>query len=790
MRVLLSWLNEFGPFANPHDAAAIDALAADLTALGLAVEDVVAVGGSVAGVVSARVIRVEQHPDAAKVRRVWVDAGDGAERHVWCGASNMGAGDVVPLATLGTTMPNGMTIERRGILGIDSEGMLCSAAELGINDDHSGILLLPADSALGVPYGEVLGLDHDVVFDLDLTRNRPDCWSVEGIARDLAAWRKVPFAARAPMIAERGVARTIPVEVLTDGCGRFTATVMSGVVVGASPEWMIRRLEAVGMRSINNVVDVSNYVMLDIGQPNHAYDFDKVANGFRIRNAREGEVLVTLDEAERTCSPDDVLICDGADVPVGLGGVMGGLDSEIAASTTTVALEVAWFPAIGVMRTATRHGLRSEASARYERGVDPTLAERAVLRFAELLSITCPDLVVHEGTTDERSAGMPPVDRSTSLRASEVTRILGIELSATEIRQLLDPIGFSAAENGDSLSVTLPNWRPDSTTEIDVIEEVARHYGYDRLGRSVPKSTVHGHLTPLQLRRRLLRNVLVGLGLSEAMPNPIVAPDVMQRAGVEGAQLRILNPLVAEESALRISLRPGLLSAISNNEHHRRFGVSLFEIGHVYPPSGDGLPNEFEALCVVLAGREAPDALAIWREIAEALDVGAMVDQSSVPSGLHLTRSGVLRAGRDVIGAVGEIAPEVLDEFDVTERVAVLELRLDSVLGVVKAPPTYRPVSKYPSSDLDLAFVVADDVAADRVERAIRQGAATLLVGLELFDVYRGSGVSDGQRSLAWRLRLQAPDRNLTDADVAEVRMRVEDAVAKFGGELRSSTAR
>jgi len=262
MKVLLSWLNEFGPFADPTDVDAVEAVAADLTALGLAVEEVISTGSPVAGVVAAQVLRVEQHPDAAKVRRVWVDAGDGEERHVWCGASNMVAGDVVPLATLGTTMPNGMTIERRGILGIDSEGMLCSAVELGIGEDHSGILLLDRDTELGVSYAEALGIEPDVIFDLDLTRNRPDCWSIAGVARDLAAWRSQPLAKVGSGFAANGEGRSVPVSIHSPACGRFTATVMSGVRVGSSPDWMARRLQALGMRSINNVVDVSNYVML------------------------------------------------------------------------------------------------------------------------------------------------------------------------------------------------------------------------------------------------------------------------------------------------------------------------------------------------------------------------------------------------------------------------------------------------------------------------------------------------------------------------------------------------
>ncbi len=333
--------------------------------------------------------------------------------------------------------------------------------------------------------------------------------------------------------------------------------------------------------------------------------------------------------------------------------------------------------------------------------------------------------------------------------------------------------------------VALPSWRPDSEAEIDVVEEVARHYGYDRLGKTVPKSIVHGRLSATQIRRRQLREVLLGLGISEAMPNPFLAPDTLAKAGLDSTALTISNPLVAEESVLRTSLRPGLMDAIAFNESHRRTGVSLFEIGHVYPPGDGDLPDEYEALCVVLAGRAAPEAMAVWREVSSALGVGARVDQGRVPPGLHPTRSATLSLGKDPIGAVGEIDPAVLGEFDVSERVAVLELDLDQVLTKPPKPALWKATSRMPSSDLDLAFALPDDVPAEKLERAIRQGAGALLVDLDLFDVYRGEGVGDGRRSLAYRLRLQPTDRNLTDADIAAVRERCVAAAAKLGADLR-----
>jgi phenylalanyl-tRNA synthetase beta chain len=446
---------------------------------------------------------------------------------------------------------------------------------------------------------------------------------------------------------------------------------------------------------------------------------------------------------------------------------------------------MAWFELVGIGQTVTRTGLRSEASQRFERGVDPYGMPTAVLRFAELLAETCPDLVVHDGMADARSDHIPAEERSTHVRIMNVNRILGTELTSDDLPGLLDPIGFTVSGTGDTRSVELPTWRLDATAEIDVIEEVARHYGYDRLGRSVPKSSDSGGLTVRQQRRRRLRDVLLGLGLSEAMPNPFLAPDTLERAGLSSDAISITNPLVSDESVLRTSLRPGLLNAIAYNESHRRTGARLFEIGHVYPPSDGELPSEFEALCVVLAGAEAPSAMAIWREITAALGRGARIDQTNPPPGLHATRSAALQAGKEPLGAVGEVAPDVLAAFGVTERVAILEVDLDQFLVREPKPAQWKPISRYPSSDLDLAFNLDDAVPAEKLEKAVRQGAGKFLSDLDLFDVYRGDE-SGGSRSLAYRLRLQADDRSLTDADTSEIRRAIEAAATKLGAELRS----
>ena len=780
MRVLLSWLHEFAPIGDDADT-----LADEMSALGLAVDDVVRVGTAVEGVIVARVLETRSHPDADKVHLVDVDTGNGNALQIVCGAFNMKSGDLVPLATLGTTMPNGMEIGRRKMRGQWSNGMLCSPRELGLGDDHAGILILDPDLPVGEPLFDALGVRTDVVFDLDLTRNRPDAWSHRGVARDVAAHRKVPFHDPAPTVAPSGPARTVPVTIeAVDLCGRFTSTVLTGVVIAPSAPWMAERLGRAGMRPINNVVDVSNYVMLELGQPNHPYDATKVGGGaFRVRRARDGETLVTLDGVTRRFTADDLLICDGDDEPVGIAGIMGSASSEIDDATTEVALEMAWFQPVAVATTAARLGMRTEASARFERGVDPMVIDAAIGRFVELLRETSPDVALAPGAVDAR--GDLPVPPTVRVRTERVNALLGTSLTAGDIAALIEPIGFAV----DGEQVTVPSWRPDCTSEIDIVEEVARHYGYDRLGKTVPASAHPGGLTPLQHTRRLVRQVLVGAGLDEAMPNPFLGPGDLERAGLAGDALTISNPLAVEESILRTSLRPGLLKAVAYNVSHRNAGVALFEIGHVYlpPPARQLLPDEREVIAAVLTGREAPAAVALWAELARTLGVtGVDLEAATIP-GLHATRAARLVAADGVVvGAVGEIDPAVLEAWGLTDRVAWLEVELLALFARSDPDRPYRRVSRFPSSDTDLAFVVADAVPAAAVTGALCRAAADLLADLRLFDVYRGPAVPPGHRSLAYRMRLQAPDRTLTDADVAAVRERAIAAAAALGATLRA----
>ncbi len=736
-------------------------------------------GAGLADVVVARVLATRPHPNADKVQVVDVDAGDGEALQIVCGAFNFGAGDVVPLAPVGSRLPGGMQIGRRNVRGEWSNGMLCSGTELGLTSDADGIMILDAGLAPGTALTEALGIVADVVFDVDVTPNRPDALSVAGVARDLAAHFGVPFSVPGPP-APAGAGAAGPVSVVVEApdlCPQFTATVLTGVTIGPSPQWMAQRLTLAGMRPINNIVDVSNYVMLELGQPNHPYDLDRLpGRGLLVRRAREGETLVTLDDVERSVGPDDCLICDAEGAGVGIAGVMGGASSEIGPSTTTVALEAAWFDPVAIARTSKRVGLRTEASVRFERGVDPEGVGRAVARFCQLAAEVAGASV--DGPWVDVRAGLPRPARVV-VRTGRVNELLGTELSPAEVSSYLQPIGFRCTPTGDGdFRVDIPSWRPDCEREIDVVEEVARHHGYTEIARTMPPITQVGGLTPYQRDRRLVREILVGTGLSEAWATTFLAVDDLTRAGLPSDAVEVENPLAVEESILRPSLLPGLLRALAANAGHRRPDVELFEIGHVFlpPPAGEALPVEPEHLAVALGGADAAEAVRVWHVLAAGLRlVNAGTEAAEIP-GLHPTRSARVLAGGTVVGAIGEVDPQVLAAHGIDGRVGWFQADLGALLGAPRRPAVYRPVSRFPSADIDLAFVVDEGVPAAAVERSLARAAGDVLEHLELFDIFRGPQL-EGARSLAWRLRFSSMDHTLTEDELTALRLRCIDAV-------------
>ena len=844
MRAPLSWLRDFAPF--PDD---IGVLAAALDDLGLVVEGVERVGEGLEDVVVSRVTEITAIKGADRIRRVLVDAG-GEPLEIVCGATNFSVGDRVPLAPVGAVLPDGSEIGFRKMKGIASNGMLCSGVELGLSEDGAGLLVLPDDVVAepGTPLMVALGLEADTVFDITVEGNRPDAWCITGIARDLAARLHLDFGVPDPPepapsglpVAEAAVAS---VEA-PDLCPRLMVAVVADVVVRSSPPWLARRLTLAGMRPINNVVDASNYVMLERGQPTHPYDMAHLpGHGLIVRQARPGESIETLDGVTRIVGQpgrgmgdtgQDCLICDAEGTPIGIAGIMGGASSEISESTTEVLLEAAYFAPMAIARTSKRLGLRTEASARFERGCDPGAIGAAVNRFCQLLGESTPDLKVVDGAL--RIDGDVPVPFEIQVPVARVQRQIGVPLTAAAITDLLEPIGFRCRPSGgDHLAVVVPTNRPDVRPAPygidDIIEEVARTFGYANVPRRTPSWPEPGRLTVRQRARRQVKDVLCGIGASEGWTNSFVSEDDHQRVGLTGPAVRVSNPLDAAEPYLRRSLMPGLLGALAYNADRRQGAIRLYEVGTVFSHPDEGaprvversgtdgsqtalLPGERELLGAVFAADDddARSAVAAWRVLADAVratgvHLVAPSDGAGPLPGLHPTRWARLEvdgatgqrggAGR-VIGAVGEIDPEVAVAFGLTRttgagtsprRVGWLEVDLGLLLDETVVPrraTVGAAVSRFPSSDIDLALVVRDEVSAERVAEVLGAPAGDLLESVKLFDVYRGGHVPEGWRSLAYRLRFCSSDHTLTDDEVGTLRAASIDAAASaFGAVLR-----
>jgi phenylalanyl-tRNA synthetase beta chain len=795
VRAPLSWIREFTPVAAP-----VPELVYALNQLGLEVEGLEEPGREIAGVIAAKVLAVADHPDADKLTLVEIDTG-GATTRVVCGARNLAPGDVVPYAPPGARLPSGV-LERRKIRGVVSDGMLCSPRELGLGHDHQGILHLASGSILGTDVREVLGLD-DVVFDLAITANRPDAMSVIGIARDLAAHFGLPLTVPEPSVpsAGRPTADRVTLEVeAPDRCPRYVARVAT-VVMGASPDWMARRLTLAGMRPISNVVDVTNYVLLERGQPLHAFDLVRLGGrGILVRLAADAERMQTLDDVERVLTPDDLLICDAEGAPQAIAGIMGGGSSEVSDATTEILLESAYFEPMGISRTSKRLELRSESSARFERGVDPGGVLAGADRACELLR----DVAGAEAAPDALDAYPHPVERRRiTVRTDRINALLGTTLSGEEVGAALEPLGIELEGGGGAPIAVVPTYRPDIEREVDLAEEVARRVGFNEIPRTIPSSPDHvGGLTRAQRERRLVADVLVGAGCSEAYTLSLVAPTDLSR--VELAALAVVaveNPLRAEESLLRPRILPGLLGAVAFNAGHGRPGVALFEMGHVFgvPPDGQVLPDERDHVAVALAGAvprrphepdrpvDVYDVVDVWEQLVDALELAdARLERANAP-GLHPARTAAAVVDGEVLGHAGELAPAVAAAFELAEPVVVLELDLGRLLGASRRERLFKPVSRFPASGIDLAFVVAENVAAGGVEATLRAAAGELLEDVRLFDVFRSDALGPGRKSLAYALRFRAPDRTLTDEEVGGLRQRCIGAVvAEHGGELRA----
>jgi len=798
MRLALEWLAEW------IDLPAEPVLALHLEMAGF--EDVVVhhAGPDLSAVRVGLVLERRAHPDADRLSVCRVDVGEGEPVEIVCGAPNVAAGQKVAVALPGTALPDGTKLSRAKIRGVASNGMICSTRELGLGDEHAGILVLDGAARVGASLPEAIGRPGGVL-ELGITPNRGDAASLLGVAREVRAIFGGEIRLPARDVAERGAPAALSLGIeAPEACHRYVGRVVRNLRVGPSPEWVVRRLEASGLRAINNVVDVTNLVLLELGQPLHAFDLAKLEGGaVRVRRAAAGEVLATLDGAARTLDPRDLVIAD-ARRPVALAGVMGGAGSEVGAGTRDVLIESAHFEPTSVRLTARRHGLRTEASWRFERGVDREGARRAADRAAHLLA----ELAGGEPAPGALEAlGSPPAaTASVRLDVARANRLLGTDLSAEEMRGCLERAGIACRADGPgALGAAIPSHRNDLHLPEDLVEEVARLYGYDRIPERVPVSALIPPTAPpaWDLGERV-RDALAAAGLSEAVAFPFVAPEVLAKLGdAEGgaaAALRLANPIREEEPCLRTTLLPSLLDLARQNLARQAERVRLFEVSRVFLARGPGeLPAEPLRVAAVLtapAGRrlwEPAEPIPLFFEakgVAESLLTAIGYEPSSssgaAPPHLHPGASVALAVGGRMIGAVGELHPEVAARFGIEATCAVFELDLGALLACEPRRPAYREVSRFPLVRRDLAVLVAAERPAGEIADAIAQSGGKHLLSVELFDRYQGRGVPEGQVSLAFRLVFQRMDATLTDEEVGAAMARVVRMLERrFDGKLR-----
>jgi phenylalanyl-tRNA synthetase beta chain len=805
MRVSLKWLKELVD-VDLSVSELVDRL--DLT--GTAVESVESAGSALEGVVVGQILAKERHPEADKLWVTSVDVGDGEPRQIVCGAQNFDAGDKVPVALVGATLPNGMTIKKAKLRGVTSEGMNCSADELGLGGDHGGLLILPPDAPVGVPFAEYRGLS-DSILDLEVTPNRPDCMSVAGVAREVGAVLGRPAKMPASSPDETGEPVDASVVVTIDDaelCPRYTARLIRNVEIGPSPEWLVERVQAAGARSINNIVDITNYVMFELGQPLHAFDADtlgKAADGrvsIDVRRARAGEHMTTLDGQERELTSDTLLITDPTG-PIALAGVMGGETTEVGEATVNILLESASFLPSSVSHTRRRLSLLSEASARFERGVDPAGCAAALDRAAALMAELAGG-EVSPGIVDTYPLHAEP--RRLTLRIARLHAILGAAIPAPEAAAILTRLGCEVTVRAGELDVLAPTFRPDLEREIDLIEEVLRVFGMERIEATLPAGRERvGELTRPQRWRERIGATLRACGLNETMTYSFADPaDVGRLRDVlsEGELMpELLNPMSAEQSVLRRTLLPGLLRSVSYNQRRGVVDVHLYEIGSTYRSAlGRKQPKERAMVAGVLAGswhrptwNDAAEPLGFFdaKGVLESLmrDLGAekfSVREAEHPF-LQPGRAADVVLGGEVIGWLGEVHPLVCAEFEASAPVTAFELDLASLVRAAKDVKRFTDVPRFPSVELDLALVVDEAISAQRVEQAVRSAGGKLLESVRVFDVYRGKGIDPGKKSVALALTYRASDRTLTAEEVDATHERlVRKACAAVGGELRA----
>ncbi len=803
MKVLLSWLNEFADFYGLADTldGVIDKVVAAANGLGLVVEGVERVGEGLDGVVAVRVIEIHPIEGADRIRRIMVDGGTGTLEQIVCGAFNFHEGDYVPLARPGVTLPGNFSIAKRKMRGVESNGMLCSARELGLGSDYDGLMIIKSDGVKpGDDLASTLGIDSDVIIDLAIEANRPDANCHMGVARELAVFFGIDFKAPEILDISKVERRPLPDDFIVEGANSLRLAKFDLTKI-AKDRKIANRLELAGMRSISPAVDISNYLMLEVGQPTHPFDGDKVpGKRVRVRVAASGEELETLDgqvrklkgESDSADSSYDLVIADIYGIGLSVAGVMGGLSSEIDDSSTSMLLEVASFRSDLIAKTSKRLGLRSEASHRFERGVDPDLGDFAIARFAYLAGVMPEYIDVVEKVTVRPTVVLPK---------SYIAERLGMEIDLDAVSAKLARLGFEISVNESTMTVVPPSNRPDVTVAADVVEEFARTFGYQNITRVKLTNDRVGRLSSKQRRRRDLVNYLVSRGYFEAWTSTLLSPTDMGLMGDTEVAICVKNPMAVDESTLRRSLSVGLSKALISNLNRREEFVQLFEIGKVFsmPNQGELLPRESERLAILSFTREEIPPFALYRDLASFFgfydqvvaerieDQGALIGAGFI--GLHPGRTLLLRANGAIAGVVGELNPFAIEDLTGVlpqGRVSYVEIDLDKTLFSITTSRRPSTPSIYPAADFDLSFEVASDVLAIELENLITRSIVGYNPKISLIDSYVGDSVKVLSRSLTFRVQVVSMDHTLTEAEIRSARLNAIEAIHQSGvGKLR-----
>ncbi|HSB98001.1 MAG TPA: phenylalanine--tRNA ligase subunit beta [Spongiibacteraceae bacterium] len=764
------WLREW---VDPQ--LGTEALAAQLTMAGLEVDAIAPVAGFFSGVVVGEIVAVAPHPDADKLRVCQV-AGAADTMQVVCGAANARVGLKVPFATLGALLPGDLKIKQAKLRGVESFGMLCAAAELGLAEQSDGLLELPADAPVGADIRSYLQLD-DRVIEVGLTPNRADCLSIAGVAREVGVLNNIAVQAVAvdPVAATNDA--VFPVEIIAgEDCPRYAGRVISGVdLTRPAPEWLRERLRRCGIRSIDPVVDVTNYVMLELGQPMHAFDLERLQGGIRVRKAKQGETLETLDGQQLTLRADSLVIADHRG-PLALAGVMGGRPSAVSAETKHIFLESAFFAPGQIAGKARSYGLHTESSHRFERGVDYALQIKAIERATQLILASVGG---EPGPVSDTSSASLPAPTAIALRRSSIARLLGVEIADERVEQILRGLGLAVTASSDGWSVLPPSWRFDIAIEVDLIEELARVHGYDHLPvRSIRADLPLAAKPERQLNLAALRRVLTARGYQEAITYSFVDPKLQALLAPQQPVVELRNPISADMSVMRTTLWAGLLNTLSYNLNRQQQRVRLFETGLRFLPAAEGLPQQEKMLAMVATGRRYPES---WGASSEPVDfydlkgdLEALFALARVPAevtyragshpALHPGQSADILRGGQVFGHLGALHPELQRQLGIDQPVYVVEIALANVLeGEL---PKFSELSRFPEVRRDLALLVDRDLAAETVLATAREAAGSYLRNLTLFDVYQGKGIDPQRKSLALGLTFQHSSRTLTEDEV------------------------